>query len=157
MLQNKLQILCQNIISGGQTGVDRAVIDACLRFGFPCEGWCPKGRKAEDGVIPLKYPLTETAQKEYACRTRKNIIDSDGTIILAPGKLSKGTLLTLNYALEEKKPVRIVRPETPSDRLIIWLMLNKIKTLNIAGPRISEWPKAYRIAYRFTAELINQI
>ncbi|HYQ56774.1 MAG TPA: putative molybdenum carrier protein [Draconibacterium sp.] len=157
MLQNKLQILCQKFISGGQTGVDRAVLDACLHFSFPCGGWCPKGRKAEDGVIPDKYPLTETAQTNYAFRTLKNILNSDGTLILAPGTLSNGTLLTLLFAQKMKKPVRIIGPDTPPDCLSAWMMVNKMSTLNIAGPRQSEWPEAYQITYAFTSELIKFI
>jgi hypothetical protein len=79
------------IVSGGQTGVDRAALDVALEFGIPCGGWCPKGRLAVDGVIPSWYPLQETQCADYAERTRLNMLDSDGTLILNVGKLTGGT------------------------------------------------------------------
>ncbi|WP_321368243.1 putative molybdenum carrier protein [uncultured Draconibacterium sp.] len=157
MTTNKIQILCQKLISGGQTGVDRAVLDACLKYSFPCGGWCPKGRKAEDGKIPGSYPLQEMKEVEYEVRTRKNVIESDGTLILAPEKLQGGTLLTKHFSLEVNKPYRIIRPETNPSKLLSWIAINNIRILNIAGPRQSEWPQAYSAAYRFTTELIVKI
>ncbi len=157
MTTNNLQIPCQKIISGGQTGVDRAVLDACLKYSFPCGGWCPHGRKAEDGKIPSNYPLHEMKESEYAARTRKNVSESDGTLILAPEKLQGGTFLTKQFSIEESKPVRIIRPDTNPGRLLTWLAINNITILNIAGPRQSEWPDAYSSAYRFTTELIVKI
>jgi predicted Rossmann-fold nucleotide-binding protein len=74
--------LIKRIISGGQTGVDRAALDVALELGIPCGGWCPKGRLAEDGSIDLRYPLKETNSSEYRERTEKNVEDSDGTLIL---------------------------------------------------------------------------
>ncbi|MDX8338525.1 putative molybdenum carrier protein [Draconibacterium sp. IB214405] len=157
MTTTKLQIPCQKIISGGQTGVDRAVLDACLQYSFPCGGWCPKNRKAEDGKIPDLYPLEEMEESEYKARTRKNVIEADGTLILAPEKLQGGTFLTKQFSIENNKPVRIIRPETNPDKLLIWIIINNISVLNIAGPRQSEWSEAYSAAYRFTTELIVKI
>lgn len=71
------------IVSGGQTGVDRAALDVALELGLPCGGWCPKGRKAEDGVIHSRYPLKETPSEEYNERTTWNVRDSDGTLIVS--------------------------------------------------------------------------
>ena len=86
--------LVDKIISGGQTGVDRAALDVALIAGIDCGGWCPLGRKAEDGPLPLHYPLTETESDDYALRTEYNIRDSDGTLILARRPLTGGTALT---------------------------------------------------------------
>src|SRR6202051_1239331 len=94
----------QKSVSGGQTGVDRGALDAALAVGFPCGGWCPEDRAAEDGAIPEHYPLTPLARGGYRERTRQNVLDSDGTAILFHGVLGGGTLLTLNLCKREGKP-----------------------------------------------------
>jgi len=98
------QILCQKIITGGQTGADRGALDACLENNFSCGGWCPKGRRAENGIIPEKYPLKETLEMEYPFRTIKNVIESDGTLIITDERISGGTLLTQQITVEKNKP-----------------------------------------------------
>lgn len=137
--------LINKVISGGQTGVDRAALDAALALGIPCGGWCPKARRAEDGVIPAHYPLTETTSKDYRARTRHNVRDSDGTLILTHGPLSGGTALTRRLAKELDKPCLVVdlaqRPRTSGVRA--WLASNNIRTLNIAGPRENNQPGIY--------------
>ena len=90
--------MLSRIISGGQTGVDRAALDAALEYNFPCGGWCPKGRLAEDGIISQKYPLKETESSEYEVRTKLNVRGSDGTLILTWGKPTGGTTLTVEFA-----------------------------------------------------------
>lgn len=140
----------RKIISGGQTGVDRAALDAALDLNFPCGGRCPKGRRAEDGVIDSKYPLCETPGPEYAQRTESNVRDSDGTLIITPGKdpgpdpgpLRGGTALTRQLADQHHKPCLIVDPDDPNARHVIfeWLEKHAIATLNIAGPRESTSP-----------------
>ncbi|WP_340111236.1 putative molybdenum carrier protein [Maribellus mangrovi] len=157
MVKNNLQILCQKIISGGQTGVDRGILDACLDKKFPCGGWCPKGRRAEDGVILTKYPLTETKEKEYSVRTRRNVEDADGTIIMFESAHSAGTELTADIACRLKKPLRKITAETPVKNILIWMYLNKIKILNIAGPRESEVPGSATAAYQIISDLIDAI
>src|SRR3954447_23558628 len=92
------------LISGGQTGVDRAALDVALALGIPCGGWCPKGRKAEDGPIPERYPLTETPSGSYSQRTRWNVRDADATLILTWGQPTSGTLLTVNACRGTDKP-----------------------------------------------------
>src|SRR5450631_3978490 len=92
------------IVSGGQTGVDRGALDAALAAGFPCGGWCPADRRAEDGPIPQRYPLTPLPGAGYRQRTQQNLIDSDGTAILFYGTLSGGTKLTRDSCVREKKP-----------------------------------------------------
>ncbi len=93
------------IISGGQTGVDRAALDFAIKYNIECGGWCPKGRKAEDGEISLKYPLTETNSTDYPKRTKLNIQDSHATLILYLDKFDPGTALTLKLCKEHNKPL----------------------------------------------------
>src|SRR5438309_6802555 len=92
------------IISGGQSGVDRAALDVALELGISCGGWCPKGRRAEDGVIPEQYPVRENASTSYPPRTEMNVRDSDGTLILTNGRPDRGTALTVNLAKRYEKP-----------------------------------------------------
>jgi hypothetical protein len=129
----------RKIVSGGQAGVDRAALDAALALGIPCGGWCPKGRRAEDGVIPDRYPLIETETKDYRERTRRNVRDSDGTLILSCGPLSGGTALTRRLAEKMGKPCLVVdlaqRPR--ADDVRAWVASSNLRTLNVAGPRAS--------------------
>ena len=90
------------IISGGQTGVDRAALDMALQHGIACGGWCPEARRAEDGIIPEKYPLEVLAGGDYKARTRKNVQESDGTVIIYFGELRGGTKQTLNFCVRRK-------------------------------------------------------
>src|ERR1700746_3926565 len=100
--------LISKIVSGGQTGVDRAALDVALDLGIACGGWCPKGRLAEDGPIPERYPLEETTLPFYPQRTERNVRDSDGTLVLTVGPPKGGTALTLVLARRQKKPFRVV-------------------------------------------------
>ena len=93
------------IVSGGQTGADRGGLDAAIHCKIPHGGWCPKGRKAEDGIIPDKYLLKETSSSGYLPRTEQNVIDSDATLIFTIGKLSGGSLKTMEFAQIHTKPV----------------------------------------------------
>lgn len=145
------------IVSGGQTGVDRAALDAALALGIPCGGWCPKGRRAEDGVIPAHYPLTETTSKDYRVRTRRNVRDSDGTLILTRGPLSGGTALTCRLAKEMDKPCLVVdltqKPRASDSRA--WLAFNNIHTLNVAGPRESNQAGIYLRTKKFMQRVLG--
>ncbi|MDX1284537.1 MAG: putative molybdenum carrier protein [Draconibacterium sp.] len=153
----KSQIPCHKIITGGQTGVDRGALDACLSLDFPCGGWCPANRIAEDGRIENKYPLKETNEKEYHFRTRKNVNVSDGTLIISSEKLTGGTLLTKKIAEELNKPLLIISDSNSLQQILIWLQENKVNTLNIAGPRQSEWNMAYGLSYKITSDIIKDI
>lgn len=92
------------IVSGGQTGVDRAALDVALELGFLCDGWCPRGRKAEDGPIACRYPLRETPSARLSQRTEWNVRDSDGTLILTKGRPRGGTALTIQLATRLTRP-----------------------------------------------------
>lgn len=130
------------IISGGQTGVDRAALDVAIVLNVPCSGWCPKGRKSEDGPIPFRYPLRETPTSNYEQRTEWNVRDSDGTLLLYRGVFNGGTALTEQVAVRMKKPhLRIDLADNPDPMVICdWINKYHIKVLNIAGPRESKEP-----------------
>ena len=133
------------ILSGGQTGVDRAALDAALECGAPAGGWCPGGRRAEDGRIPERYPLIELPGAVYRQRTWKNVVDSDGTLIIYFAVLSGGTALTLKYCIDERQPYVLidataVPPERAAERITAFLKRGGIARLNVAGPRASSSP-----------------
>ncbi len=149
-------MLLKKIVSGGQTGVDRAALDVALQLGIPCGGWCPKGRLAEDGEIPARYPLQETPSSKYPVRTDWNIRDSDATMILNLGELEGGTALTGILASGYGSPCIVLDLETDQDmeQLFAWLKENTVSTLNIAGPRASKRPDAHRLAVELLQHLI---
>jgi hypothetical protein len=136
------------IVSGGQTGVDRAALDVALELGLPCGGWCPKGRRAEGGPIPAHYPLQETPWDGYPQRTEWNVRDSDGTLVLVQGAADRGTSLTIELAQKMNKPCLVLnligRPDAAAVRA--WMEENRIRVLNVAGPRASNKPGIYRKA-----------
>ncbi len=136
-----------NIIinSGGQTGVDRAALDFALSNGLCCKGWCPQGRLAEDGFINTRYPLAETNSVDVNVRTEMNIIDSDATLIVYTDDMDPGTLATRDYAFEYHKPMFIwkIGRNRNVGQFKQWLYNNRVKVLNIAGPRISNAPDIY--------------
>ena len=125
----------QKIISGGQTGVDRGALDAALAAQFPCGGWCPADRKAEDGPILERYPVTPLAQGGYRGRTLKNVQDSDGTVILAPGELSGGTRLTREWCRQHGKPHLVVDAAVMTEEGAAEVVLRFVAAHRIAVPR----------------------
>ena len=153
--------MLKRVISGGQTGVDRAALDAAIENNFPRGGWCPAGRIAEDGVIPPIYPLKETRSREYEERTEKNVIDSDGTLIITAGEPSGGTALTVKFAEKHKKPCLVIDLEKADNKsipgIISWLRAEKIEVLNAAGPRASKNPEIYPAAKRIIAGVLRGI
>ena len=141
------------IISGGQTGVDRAALDVGLKHGIESGGWCPTGRLDEIGRIPDRYPVEELEDGGFIERTLQNIKDSDGTVIIYPGKLSGGTEQTLHFCVEQRRPHELIDASNVSTQKAAQLIAdfvreNKIDILNVAGPRASEWPEGYDYAYR---------
>lgn len=149
----------KKIISGGQTGVDRAALDVAIIFNFTCGGWCPKGRKAEDGPIDDRYPLKETPSEDYAQRTEWNVRDADATLILAWGKTTGGTAQTVDLAKEKNKLHIIVDLSLDPDvsAMVDWVNKNRIHTLNVAGPRESKHLGIYDAAFTFIEKLMQDI
>jgi hypothetical protein len=144
------------IVSGGQTGVDRAALDVAIFLGMEHGGWCPRGRRAESGPIPDVYQLRETESRDYSVRTERNVIDSDGTLILYRSKLSGGTELTYKLALKHKRPHLCVDLDETlkSERkwigtVVKWVADQNIGKLNIAGPRESSSPGISELAEQF--------
>jgi len=127
------------VVSGGQTGVDRAALEVALELGLACGGWCPRGRRAEDGRIPTRYPLRETPRMAYAERTEWNVRDADATLVLSFGTPDGGTALTLRLARRLGRPwchVDLAATPDPAE-LRRWLRERRVRTLNVAGPRES--------------------
>ncbi|MBT3192632.1 MAG: hypothetical protein HN341_08765 [Verrucomicrobia bacterium] len=145
------------IISGGQTGVDRAALDVALSGGLPAGGWCPKGRRAEDGILPRHYPLEETQSSAYDERTEQNVRDSAATLIITRGEPSGGTAYTIAMAQKWNRPYTIVDldREVSLPDIREWLCLRHITILNIAGPRESTTPGIYAAAAALLARLLG--
>jgi hypothetical protein len=148
----------QRIVSGGQTGVDRGALDAAMECGVAVGGWCPMDRSAEDGEIPAKYPLKPADKPGNRERTLRNVMDSDGTLIICHGTLSGGTQETLQFCLELRRPYLLVDArEIPTERAAQFatefIVREKIRVLNVAGPRASEWAEGYAYA----KVVINQL
>ena len=130
------------VVSGGQTGVDRAALDAALALGIPIGGWCPRGRLAEDGMIPAEYPLRETPGEDSAERTEWNVRDADATLVLTRGRPSPGTALTIDLArrLERRLLVLDLRDGPDPDAVARFVEEGAVGVLNVAGPRESQSP-----------------
>ena len=139
------------IVSGGQTGVDRAALDVALALGLACGGWCPLGRRAEDGPIPARYPLRQCASPDYAERTRLNVRDSDATVVLCTGEPTEGSALTARLAGELGRPLLVIDPDAADAqaRFGAWIGAGATTVLNVAGPRESAEPGIYRRARAF--------
>jgi hypothetical protein len=148
--------MIQKIISGGQTGADRAALDWAINNRIPHGGWCPKGRRAEDGVIPERYGLQETPRRNYRQRTKWNVRDSDATLIITLTKeLTGGTLLTDHYARKMTRPCLHVLPEDGwRVRLKEFLETNRILILNVAGPRRLSAPDIDRFVQAVLTEVL---
>jgi len=145
------------IVSGGQTGVDRAALDIAIEQSMQHGGWCPRGRKAEDGTIDSRYKLMETESDDYLERTRRNIEDTDGTLILNTGTLKGGTALTRQFAEKMGKPCLVVDPQFTDtiEHVRQWIMENDIHTLNIAGPRSSKNKSIYQLSRHYLMQLFS--
>ncbi len=151
--------MIEKIISGGQTGVDRAALDIAIDLGIPHGGWCPKDRLSEAGAIPNQYSLQETASMDYSERTKLNIRDSDGTLVVVPTfplQVTDGTALTLQELQEKNKPFFIVDISKGFnlDQFNSWVQQNNIKILNVAGPRESQSPGIYKKSTELLPKLL---
>ncbi len=152
----------ERIVSGGQTGVDRGALDAALALGFPCGGWCPAGRKAEDGAIPARYPVAELGSADYAARTRRNVLDSDATLIVHFGALSGGTLNTLRLCESLGKPFLLLDggalgANEAAASSTAFVKQRQIRVLNVAGPRESGRPGACRYAEELVTRMLGLV
>jgi hypothetical protein len=149
------------LVSGGQSGVDRAALDVAPELGLPWGTSRHRGRKAEDGRIHDHYPLTETPSGGYSQRTKWNVRDSDGTLILAWGELTGGTLLTLNTCRSAGKPHLVIDLDEANRTAAVqaartWLAANLLGgILNVAGPRASKHPDVYDRARAFLLALLG--
>ncbi len=131
--------------------MDRAALDVALELGMPTGGWCPKGRKAEDGPLASRYPLMETPSDDYWQRTEWNVRDSDGTLVLTRGTPTEGTAYTIEVARKLGKPCWVLDlTEAPSELAVkTWARANEVRVLNVAGPRESKCPGIYAQAVEF--------
>lgn len=152
--------------------MDRAALDEAMEHRLPVGGWCPRGRRAEDGIIPDKYPLRETNSRSYAVRTDWNVRDADGTLVLVQDDISSGTQLTIKSAKYQGKPLQIVhlspektdslltdenRAEENADLVADWIRRHRIRVLNVAGPRGSSSTQIYAEARGFLAQLFQRL
>ena len=140
-----MEIALSRIVSGGQTGADRAALDWAIAHGVAHGGWCPRGRKAEDGAIDTGYRLRETPSDDYAQRTEWNVRDSDATVVFSmAAELTGGSKETVEFARKLGKPCLHLSAQTtgerPAERLREFLCQHGIKVLNVAGPRRSQEP-----------------
>jgi len=150
------------IISGGQTGVDRAALDVALKERVKCGGWVPAGRTDEDGKIPARYPVKELKKGGNEARTARNVSDSDGTIIIYFHELSGGTAYTAGCCIQDRQPHRLIdaakySPEDAATLMVAFLVDHDIKVLNIAGPRESQWADAYNYAFRAVDLFVSRL
>lgn len=163
----------RKIISGGQTGVDQAAVDAAMKRGVSYGGWCPQGRINENGKIDVKYVRFievdgefSSDKENYDTRTIRNIQDSDGTLIIVPAwplpaQIKDGTLLTIAAVETNKKPHLVIK--LSEDRSVnireiaYWAKENNIKILNVAGPRESNSPGIYELSEKLIEDVIPYI
>ncbi len=162
--------MIEKIVTGGQTGVDRAGLDAAIDLNINYGGWCPKGRIDEKGIIPDKYKNLveipnniENEKENYDTRTKMNIRDSDATLIFLPCypiplEIQDGTLLTINEVSSQNKPYLLINlkndPEENSIIFFEWIRFNNVSILNIAGPRESNSPGIYKNSYDFLSKFL---
>ena len=149
--------MIEKIISGGQTGVDRAALDVAMELGVRCGGWCPAGRHADDGPIPARYPLQETADIDHTVRTESNVRHSDATLIVYRGELHGGTAYAVEMARHLGRPVLAIDVEEPPDigEVTDWLRSAQVRTLHIGGPRESSRAGIYNQARSLIARIIT--
>jgi hypothetical protein len=145
--------MIKKIISGGQTGADRAALDVAIKLGIPHGGWIPEGRITEEGPLPEKYRLQEMPTESYTARTEQNVIDSDGTLIICRGRPTGGSDYTREMVLKHKKhllhiDLNLTTSFDAASLVNSWMKMHQIKILNVAGPRASKDPNVYVDAFR---------
>lgn len=149
------------IISGGQTGVDRAALDVALDLGIPVGGWCPRGRWAEDGPIPERYPLVETRSRDVNVRTQRNVECSTATLVLTRGSPMGGTRFTVEFAQTLRRPLLVVdlsqSADDPVDQIAQWIEQVRPAVLNVAGPRESGAPGISEQAAQVLSAVLERV
>lgn len=148
------------IVSGGQTGADRAALDVAIKHRFPYGGWIPKGRLTEEGTLPEEYCLQEMATREYPKRTEKNVVDSDATLIISHGKLTGGSDYTRKMAEKHNKPwLHLDLSKMSLDHAVrllnSWVTDTGLQVLNVAGPRASKDPAIYDVTFKIIEGLFQ--
>ena len=148
------------IVSGGQTGADRAALDVAIELNIPHGGWIPKGRKTEDGSLDERYQLQEMSTESYSKRTEQNVIDSDGTLIVTRGKLSDGSYRTYELTKKHKRPCLHINMEestfeTAAQKIKLWIVDNGIQILNVAGPRASKDQAIYGVVKELLTDVFG--
>ena len=153
--------MIERVVSGGQTGADRGGLNAAIHCDVPHGGWCPKGRLAEDGVIPAAYDLRETTSRDYAKRTEANVVDSDATVVFSYGKPTGGTALTIALCERHGRPhmlVDLVRLKESQAIALVSAWLNEVsdvRVLNVAGSRESKSPGITDSVKRIITNVLN--
>ena len=150
------------IVSGGQTGVDQGALAGALATGTACGGWCPEGRRSEDGPVPAMYPVAELPGAGYRERTLRNVLDSDGTAIIHDGELEGGTRLTWEFCEQYVRPSVLIDASALSrvqaaGALVEFVSGNGLAVLNVAGPRASKWPGAFEYAQAVITGMLKQL
>jgi hypothetical protein len=153
-----MDIQIEKIISGGQTGADRAALDISMAFGIPHGGWIPKGRKTEDGRLPDRYRMKEVLSISYAQSSQMNVLDSDGTLIVSHGRLTGVPASTQELSKKHRRPclhidLEEIAYDKATDIVCSWIEIRGIHTLNVAGPRATRDPNIYEA----TKELLKRI
>jgi len=153
-------MMIEKIISGGQTGVDQAALDVAINLHIPHGGWIPKGRKTEDGALPDTYQLKEMSSSSYEKRTEKNVLDSDGTLIISRGRLTGGSALTRKLAAKHGRACLYIDLDTlngqTTNSIDQWIAENHIRVLNVAGPRASKLPAIYKDTVTMLQSVLKQ-
>lgn len=138
--------------------MDRAALDVAIANRIAHGGWCPRGRKAEDGTIDGRYALRETDTEDYRVRTEWNVHDSDATLVVCAGPPTGGTALTIDFARAHGKAWYLLNMNEQHDisLLLEWLNANNIGILNIAGPRESNCRGIYEKSRVLLQELVDR-
>lgn len=145
------------IVSGGQTGVDRGGLEAAIALGIQHGGWCPVGRRSEDGFVPSRYELIENESAEYPVRTEQNVVDSSATLIMYERKIKGGTLLTKRLCRRlGRECLAVAIDRTSIDSVQEWLRQNSPENLNVAGPRESSCPGIQQRSFEYLMRVLTE-
>lgn len=149
--------MIEKVVSGGQTGADRAALDVAMELGIACGGWCPAGRQADDGIIPARYPLQETADMDHTVRTESNVRDSDGTLVFHRGPLQGGTAYAVLMARHLGRPVLAIDLDEPCSAADVaaWIERSRMRVIHIGGQREASSPGIYAAARQCIAEILQ--